>query len=58
MILSPWQYYKFSNDIHFYTNTGDVIVLFGVILMIILVAKGILRLNKKVFGRKVLKLGD
>lgn len=61
-MLSPWQWYKYCVDVHFYRNLADVAVCAGVIGLVLGVALGVRRVKKignknkvKVIAKWILK---
>ena len=38
-MVSPWQFYKYSGDIHLFKNLSDVIVMFWLIVILLIVSK-------------------
>lgn len=39
LMVSPWQYYKYTQDIHLFKNLSDIFILFGIIVICIIVSK-------------------
>lgn len=38
-MMSPWQIYKYSRDINLFRNLSDVMIIFGIILIILTISK-------------------
>jgi hypothetical protein len=38
-MVSPWQFYKYSGDIHLFKNLSDVILIFGLIIILLVISK-------------------
>lgn len=62
-MISPWQFYKFCRDIDLFRNLADVLLIFGVVLVLIVISKGLNRftsilsvLTKKILRNKTLLL--